>query len=164
MSPEMSSGDEYADRLREVLRAEAEGVVPAGDGLAHIRERTARRGALMRWFRPLVVIGGAAVIAGGIALGFVLTGNDDTRLHQDPPPPGASAGPTETPTATPTPAPGPGVAALTLPVGLPLWPFPDGASAGASLASVTSDPGQTALRFTTQHLGFTDNNLILGTT
>src|SRR3954451_21924366 len=164
MSPEMSSGDEYADRLREVLRAEAEGVVPAGDGLAHIRERTARRGALMRWFRPLVVIGGAAVIAGGIALGFVLTGNDDTRLHQDPPPPGASAGPTETPTVTPTPAPGPVVQTLTLPAGLPLWPFADGAAAARGASTAIGSPASVALHFTRDQLGFKDNDLALGTT
>src|SRR5256885_8480435 len=53
---------------------------------------------------------------------------------------------------------------MRLPVGLPLWPFADAASASASAASWTSDPSQTASRFTTLHLGFTDDNLVLSTT
>ena len=163
MSPENRPGDEYADRLRDVLRAEAEAVVPAADGLAHIRERTARRGAVMRWVRPAAVAGSAAVVAGAVVLGFALTGNDTHRLHQNPPLPGASI--TETPTTTsPTPVAPPAPAALSLPVGLPVWPFADGVAAAAGAASATGSPSVVALKFTTVHLGFTDDNLALGTT
>jgi hypothetical protein len=160
----MNPDDEYTDRLREAFRAEAEEIVPAGDGLARIRERTARRGAIMRWVRPVAVVGGAAVIAAGIAIGFALTGNDDTRLRQNPAPPAASS--SETPsTATPTPPTLPVAGAPTLAVGLPLWPYADGSAAAAAKGTAQDvDPATVALRFTTVHLGFTDNNLVLGTT
>jgi hypothetical protein len=157
----MSTDDEYADRLREVLSAEAEAVVPAGDGLARIRERTARRGARMRWIRPLAVVGGAAVVAAGVVIGISLS-NDDPRLHQDPTPLGSSSN-TPSPTATSmTDVPGP----FSLSVGLPLWPYADGSSAAAdtSPASWHLDPAATALHFTTDHLRFTDDNLVLSTT
>ncbi|MFL6239190.1 MAG: hypothetical protein ACJ735_06845 [Actinomycetes bacterium] len=164
----MSPDDEYADRLRDILRAEADAVVPAGDGLAHIRERTSRKEATMRWLRPVAVVGGAAVVAGAVAVGFALTGNNGTRLHENPPPPGASVSDTPTPIPTATP-PAPVVpipARFSLPVGQPLWPYADAAAAlsGRTANPWSLDAGQTALRFTTAHLGFTDDNLVLNTT
>jgi hypothetical protein len=157
----MTPDDEYADRLREVLRAEAESIVPAADGLSRIRERTARRGAVMRWTRPLAVVGGAAVVAASVAVGFALTGNDDTTLHQNPPPAASPSQPL--PTATPSPQVLP-AAAMTLPVGLPLWPFADGATAARNASTATGSPPSVALHFTRDHLGFTDNDIATGTT
>ena len=116
----------------------------------------------MRWVRPLTVAGGVALAAAGIAVGFALTGNNTNRLHEAPLPPAASESSTPTPAVTVAPVV---PTALSLPVGLPLWPYADGVGAAAdtSPASWHQDPAQTALRFTTQQLRFTDDNLALST-
>ncbi|MFN2581937.1 MAG: hypothetical protein ABR498_04250, partial [Candidatus Dormibacteria bacterium] len=156
----MSSDEQYADRLREVLRAEAEAVVPSGDGLARIRERTSRRGAVMRWLRPLAVVGGAGVIAAAVVAGISLFGDDDPSLHQNPVPLASSS---ETPTSSPSAQVLPVPKSLTLPVGLPLWPFADGAAAAQGASTATDSPPSVALHFTRDFLGFTDNDLALST-
>jgi hypothetical protein len=49
------------DALRRALSAEAQGVSPAGDGLAKIQRRVVAHESRMRWFRPALA-GSAAVV------------------------------------------------------------------------------------------------------
>ena len=113
----------------------------------------------MRWLRPLAVVGGAAVIAGAVVIGISLTGDDDPSLHQNPVPLSSSS---ETPTSSTSAQPVP-AQSLTLPVGLPVWPFADGAAAARGAATATGSPSSVALHFTRDHLGFKDNDLALKT-
>jgi hypothetical protein len=62
--------EEHGERLRRVLRAEAEEIMPGPDGLERIRSRTSAGERLGRWAwftaswtRPLVAVGGAVLIA-----------------------------------------------------------------------------------------------------
>lgn len=63
--------DEYGDRLRRALHAEADAVMPAPDGLDRIRtgidNRRGLRWAGLPWFRPLTAVG-AALAAATIAI------------------------------------------------------------------------------------------------
>jgi hypothetical protein len=59
--PDMQSGDDRLDALlRDTLRHEADGVQPAGDGLARIQQRVATRRARLAWLRPAMAVGSAA--------------------------------------------------------------------------------------------------------
>jgi hypothetical protein len=108
-------------------------------------------------------VAGAVVVAAGVLGGLALAGNDTDQLRQAPPPVGGlTSTPDATGSATAT-APPPVTTALTLPVGLPVWPFADGAAALAAKATATAGPAATALRFTTVHLRFTDDNKTFGT-
>lgn len=83
--------DDLERLLAEALRREADQVTPAGDGLARIRERTARnRVGAFDWLRPQALVGGAAAIA-VVALGVVVVGQvgggDNENVVQEPPPP-----------------------------------------------------------------------------
>jgi hypothetical protein len=119
------------DKLAALLRAEAQTVVPAGDGLARIQGRVARR----RRTRLLAVPGAALATAAAVT-GFLVLGGtgDHDSLQQVPgghitaPPaqtptdepttqPTGPTGPTEPPVVLPTPASGPGFR------GAALWPF-----------------------------------------
>lgn len=77
----MTNPREPDSRLEELLRSslhgEAETISPSGDGLARIQQRTAARGRRL-WWRPVAVVGGAAVAA---AAGF--TAYAVTSAHQD---------------------------------------------------------------------------------
>lgn len=67
--------DEYGDRLRRALHAEADAVVPSAEGLEQIRTKIAKKrerrlGPFFRsgllahsWVRPLAALGAAALIA-----------------------------------------------------------------------------------------------------
>jgi hypothetical protein len=97
----------YADRLRDALRAEAEGVTPRADGLSAIRARTEKRSRAMSWMRPLAAVAGVAVVAGGIGIGIAVTRDSDTHRVIVPPVAGSSTptpSPTTLPRVTPTPA------------------------------------------------------------
>lgn len=94
------------DRLREILHSEASTLVPAGDGLATIRSRVARR----RRLRLLLIPSAAFATAAAVTAFVVLSPNITQELKQDPIVPATS-----TPTATPTP-----IASYDGPA---LWPF-----------------------------------------
>ncbi|WP_026341775.1 hypothetical protein [Actinomadura atramentaria] len=91
--------DELGEILRRALRAEAEDVVPSGDGLERIRERIAdrppRRFALpwldvpwlrATWVRPALAVGAAVLVAGfGVSapqtIGFIQTSVNGPERH-----------------------------------------------------------------------------------
>jgi hypothetical protein len=63
--------DEYGERLRRVLHAEAEAVTPSPEGLEHIRAKIAKKRErrfgtwfALPWLRPLAAVAAAIVIAG----------------------------------------------------------------------------------------------------
>jgi hypothetical protein len=101
MSTPRDPDEQHGDRLREVLRAEGNRVVPGGDGLMRIQERVGARRARNRWLVPLGAAAGVAVVAGGVVGGLALTGNND-KAHVLPP--AASISPTINPTPSPTAA------------------------------------------------------------
>lgn len=100
----MTADDRMAEeRLREILRAEATTIVPAGDGLAKIRERVERRRRWRLWLLP-----SAALATAGAAAAFFLFLPDDARKTQtlqplNTPTPTATTAPTPVPTTTNTP-------------------------------------------------------------
>ena len=108
--------DPYADRLRDVLRSEADRVDPPADGLATIRARIDRRSFGMRWFRPLAAVSGVAVIAAGIGIGVAVTRDSDTQtIHQFTP--GSSTSPSPQPIVIPpTPQSQSSAAKVTVPI------------------------------------------------
>lgn len=71
MSEPFDEGTE--ERLRAILRAEADSVEPSPEALNAIRERTqSRRSPLwsgLPWLRPVVAVGAAAAIAGSVLMG-----------------------------------------------------------------------------------------------
>lgn len=108
--------DDIERRLAEALQAEASRTVPAGDGLARIRSRTARRPGIAGWFFRPSVAGGALAIAlvAGTLIGVRLTDGtgDSTVVEGLRPPllavPAATDGPDDEPTADPSADPGTG--------------------------------------------------------
>lgn len=109
------------ERLRDILRDEASTFVPAGDGLALIRERVARR----RRLRLLLIPSGAVVTTAAIVAVFALGGPSATqRLN----------GPAQRPTATATAPTDPSVP-YTGPM---LWPF----TSPAQMDAWRTDHGQ----------------------
>jgi hypothetical protein len=108
------------DRLRDILKGEAAAIMPAGDGLALIRERVARR----RRLRLLAVPGGALVTAAAVVAVFALTGPPANQSLVGPP----AEQPTATPTATTEPTQAPTAPPLQMAMVSPyrgpaLWPF-----------------------------------------
>ena len=71
MSEPFDEGTE--ERLRAILRAEADSVEPSPEALSAIRERTQnRRSPLwtgLPWLRPVLAVGAAAAIAGSVLMG-----------------------------------------------------------------------------------------------
>jgi hypothetical protein len=92
------------DELRDILRSEATTIVPAGDGLARIRDRVERRRRVRLWLVP-----SAALATVGAAAAFFLFapdgGRKPTTLQQGSPSPSVSASesPAPVPTVTTTP-------------------------------------------------------------
>ncbi|HUR51279.1 MAG TPA: Gmad2 immunoglobulin-like domain-containing protein [Mycobacteriales bacterium] len=118
------------DRLRDLLRSEADTIVPAGDGLARIRERIARRRRARFWLLP-----SAAVATAAAAGAFFLLAPDDRRTATLTPAQTPSALPAPEPTASTSPvpvAPDDGGMPLT---GAAIWPF----TSQAQAASWTQD-------------------------
>lgn len=70
--------DAVTARLRRALHAEAETVVPAGDGLRRIRAGIETAGTRTWWRRPGVALAAAAVV-GVLAGGLAVTLGDDTE-------------------------------------------------------------------------------------
>ncbi|MEY9213326.1 hypothetical protein NI17_001325 [Thermobifida halotolerans] len=65
--------DDFEERLRAALRAEADDIPVSHDALERIRARTERKRLFpwlgLVWFRPVVAVGAAALIAGSVLLG-----------------------------------------------------------------------------------------------
>lgn len=141
------------DRLKEILRSEASTLVPAGDGLARIRERVVRR----RRTRLLLVPVGALTAAGAVVAVLVLTGSSGTQqLQQNP------IGPATQPPSTQAtvPAVPPTKAAVPAYTGPALWPFTSSAQGDAWKANHgakpwAGDPLQVAQHFVSDFLHLT---------
>ena len=78
---------ELDNELRTILRSHAESVQPT-DHLGAIRARTQNGPAMQWWRRPLVLAGGAALVAASVVVGAVLLADPDPA---DPDPPMASS-------------------------------------------------------------------------
>lgn len=107
--------DDYGERLRRVLHAEVDSIVPSGDGLERIRarveKRRMRRAFLSTWWmKPVLAAVGAVAVAGSAAVAAPLLQQvGGERLSAPPavpqapgaPAPGqTSAGGSPTPTET----------------------------------------------------------------
>ena len=139
------------DKLREILRSEATTVVPAGDGLARIRERVERRRRVRVWLLPSAALATAAVAA---AFFLISPGGHSPQTLQQ-----ATASPTTTEAPTPTANPTTGVPDDG---GYPLdhaaiWPFTSQAEARGwqTTAPWAQDGLQVGKHFVTDHLGLT---------
>lgn len=87
--------DPDGDMLARALAAEADSIVPAGDGLSRIRERVEQRQRRLRWLRPTLSAAAAAVVAVVVFGSYVLAGGTD-RLRQTNPPVGGGSTPAAT--------------------------------------------------------------------
>ncbi|WP_046470985.1 hypothetical protein [Allosalinactinospora lopnorensis] len=57
------------EKLRAVLRAEADSVDPSPEALNLIRARTEKKHLVYSWLRPILAVGAAAAIAGSVLVG-----------------------------------------------------------------------------------------------
>ncbi|KUP95207.1 prolipoprotein diacylglyceryl transferase [Thermobifida cellulosilytica] len=134
--------DDFEERLRAALRAEADSIPISHDALERIRARTERRRLFpwsgLVWFRPVVAVCAAVLIAGSVLLGtpqirdHVLPGSfvsaSDSRQAEDPPP---SLGQ----------EPHDGDGAVAPPAGgVPFQPVPPHSEASPSVPEATSSP------------------------
>lgn len=146
------------EHLRQLLRDEAERIVPAGDGLAVVRARVARRRSRVRFWVPVTALAAVVAVAAG---GAVLAGA--VRPSSTAPAPAASSVPSGDPRggcaasdafelceAQSTAPPLPGTTPRTSAAGTPLWPFtrePEGPYPDSA-----ADPVRTAQQFVDQFL------------
>lgn len=162
----MSNDDRDLEALlRQALRERADLVQPAGDGLAKIRERAARRRRRMAWLRPgIAAVAAALAILAAVGIPALLNrsgppGQDaasqPTASHSATPRAKATPKATATPqSAAPTPTaqqPGatqPSVAPNRV-VGVPVWPYGSSADAMASASAnpELTDPAALAKKF-----------------
>jgi len=139
------------DRLRDMLRDEAQSVVPAGDGLARIQARVARRRRMRIWLIP-----SAAVTTAGAVLAFlVLAPADRTTQTLVPTSPSPSAPSTATPGPSPTTPPVP-VGSYSGPA---IWPITSQAEADAWDEAWAESGLEVGRRFVRDHLKLTDVTL-----
>jgi hypothetical protein len=151
--------DDLDRLLQDSLEEHAHSYEPRGDGLSRIRARVAARRARLRWLVPsLAMAAVAATVAGVLAVPLLLPGRD-----QAAPRPGHPNVTSPTPPPTPTPAstaqPQPALPSMTT-----LWPYQSRTQAAArERGDVTSgrrpyltDAKQTALRFVSDYLGYSD--------
>lgn len=120
------------DRLRQLLQAEQDDVVPAGDGMSRIAQRIAQRRSWRSRLGPAIAIAGVVAIAAVAAVTVSLT--DDSALDQAvqpnaserPQPSGCSGGlcPEPRPSATLS-----ATGVTTSGNGTPVWPFTTDAQA-----------------------------------
>jgi hypothetical protein len=108
MSRDFHSDDDVVRALREALHAEARDVMPTGDGLARIREKTHSRRRL-RWLHGAEMLGAAAavglvvaVVTGALNFGFgpASSNRDNGQIH-------TLTTPNPTSSVTPAPKAGP---------------------------------------------------------
>jgi hypothetical protein len=123
------------DRLRDLLQAEVEDLVPAGDGLSVIRERLDSRRRRRSRLVPVMSVAGVVAVAAAAAVTFSVTRDD--ALDVQPGPPGPSALVTPDASAQPTPSPGTTTGVTTSGPGTPVWPF----TSDAQAADWNADPG-----------------------
>jgi len=122
--------DPHGDLLARALRAEAESIVPAGDGLTKIRGRVEQRRSRFRWLIPSASVVTAAAL-GGIAFGAYSVSNNDDSLTTDRPAhsqtasggPTASAHPTTSSSASASTPPGGQTVTGYQGDVTPVWPF-----------------------------------------
>lgn len=150
--------DDFERRLRAALRAEADDIPVSHDALERIRARTERRGLLpswfeLVWFRPVVAVGAAVLIAGSVLLGtpqirdHVLPGSfvsasDTQRASESPPSPAHAPadrdGAVVPPTGDASPPPSP-----PLPGASPSAPeSTDSPAESEQPACASADPGE----------------------
>lgn len=119
------------ERLRRALRAEAEAVVPAGDGLARIRERTA---GARPWWRPaLAAVSAAALFGLAAGAGLALTRDGEGSTSN------AAASPASLQATPPSPSESPQASApapLPPSASAPLPPSATASSAASTLPSL----------------------------
>src|SRR3954469_5553022 len=78
--------DGFDALLRDSMQSEADTVMPAGDGLSRIQQRVSARRARLRWLRPTVALGSAAVLAiVGVGAYAAVHGNNGTDRLDSPP-------------------------------------------------------------------------------
>jgi hypothetical protein len=111
------------DRLRQVLLAEAEDLVPAGDGLQRIEQRLADRHSLRSKLVPALAIAGVVAVAGVAAITVSLTDDGSLKPVQHgtpgPIPTGCTGGLCEEPKPSPSLST---TDVTTSASGIPLWP------------------------------------------
>ncbi|MDA2815228.1 hypothetical protein O4J56_31590 [Nocardiopsis sp. RSe5-2] len=100
MSEPFDEGTE--ERLRAILRAEADSVEPSPEALSAIRERTQNRRSPfwtgLPWLRPVLAVGAAAAIAGSVLMGTpqlreqIFFASNDTGAPEQERPDGGGAG------------------------------------------------------------------------
>lgn len=91
------SNDDFEERLRAALHAEADSVSPSADALEKIRTRTERNRLAfwirLPWLRPLLAVGAAVAIAGSVIVGTpqmrdqILPESFTPSAHHRPTPP-----------------------------------------------------------------------------
>ena len=83
MSPDDNSS--FDELLRSAMAEEADTVVPAGDGLARIQQRVRDREGRVRWMRPALALGSAAVVAAaGVGVAAIVNNTRDDKLGVTP--------------------------------------------------------------------------------
>ncbi|MGQ0630737.1 MAG: Gmad2 immunoglobulin-like domain-containing protein [Sporichthyaceae bacterium] len=147
------SDEDIERRLAAALRAEAERVTPAGDGLARIRARTERPvGLFSRFGRP--AFAGAALaltLIGATVVGVNLTDDDPGTLIVDGARqpvitvPRTTPAPKINPTPEPTVAPDLGEGGQDFPVDTELTPVPSNAPQNTTLAPPVTPEEQRAM-------------------
>ncbi|MGH8866803.1 MAG: Gmad2 immunoglobulin-like domain-containing protein [Actinomycetes bacterium] len=92
--------DEFEAMLRRALHAEADMVVPEGDGLSKIRERVATQKPWHAWLRPSLLALGTAAVVGVGGVGALVAQQDTQQAPGGP----AAAGPATHMTGSPSPS------------------------------------------------------------
>jgi hypothetical protein len=139
------------DRLRQVLLAEAEDLIPVGDGLQRIQQRLADRRSLRSKLVPAMAIAGVIAVAGAAAITLSL-GQEDSLKQREIPGNGATPQPS-TPSPTPTPTPTQSTTGVsTSGNGIPVWPFTTDLQAADWAANKSSRPWASDPVAVTQHL------------
>jgi hypothetical protein len=154
--------DPNGDVLARALRAEAQRIVPAGDGLTQIRDRIEQRRSRFRWLIPSASIVTAAALAGG-AFGIYSLSSGGNSLTTQRPAHSAPAGSgTTSASASPTKSGAPqpsGVVSIA-----PVWPYTSASDAASWRSSDNSpwhlDPVGTAELFLKMH-GYPIGNVVV---
>lgn len=147
------------ERLRQILQADAEDLLPGGDGLQRIQQRLAERRSLRTKLVPVIAIAGVVAVAGGAAITVSVT--DDGSVTQ----PTGPARPAPDPTTCtgglceePKPSPSLSTTAVTTSAsGIPLWPFTTDTqvadwAARPGARAWARDPVQVTQHFLADHL------------
>jgi hypothetical protein len=75
----------FDELLRGAMAEEADGIVPAGDGLARIQQRIRNREGRVRWFRPALALSSvAALAAAGVGVAVLVSNSGNDKLAPTP--------------------------------------------------------------------------------